>query len=112
MNTEFQSIFSSNENVDANLSKIFKRKVDNKVNKNELEDILSNSSEDDEEIAAANSKGAKQSLVKKRNAESENRTIFIGNLNCDCKKEVHETFKISTPIFFALLEKKHKYLSN
>lgn len=87
MNTEFQSIFSSNENVDANLSKIFKRKVDNKVNKNELEDILSNSSEDDEEIAAANSKGAKQSLVKKRNAESENRTIFIGNLNCDCKKE-------------------------
>ncbi len=74
MSAKFESIFSSNPDVDPNLSKIFERKLKPKK----------------EKISAAEPKKPEDTKkkLKKLDPESEKRTVFVGNLHSGCKKEV------------------------
>ena len=85
--TKFQSIFNTNNNeeveVDESLNKLFKRKARSLV------------IGDDDLKPIPDLKGVKEELKepeivkkKKRDPEEEKRTVFVGNLNVDCKKEV------------------------
>lgn len=88
--TKFQSIFDTNNNeenveVDASLNKLFKRKARSLV------------IADDDAKPIPDLKGVKEELKepeivkkKKRDPEEEKRTVFVGNLNVDCKKEVRK----------------------
>jgi hypothetical protein len=86
--TKFESIFDKDINeVDQSLDKLFKRK----------RALVA-----EEEKAIPDLKGVKEELKttpeidlkkkKKRDPEEEKRTVFVGNLNVDCKKEVHTSF--------------------
>ena len=84
MAAKFESIFSSSTaEVDPDLNKIFARKVKKeKLKKNEEIPNMDNIEDDDDERIPNNK-------PKKLSPETEKRTIFIGNLNTDCKKEVN-----------------------
>lgn len=80
MTTKFESIFASSTDVDPDLNKIFTRKVAKKGPKKNIEiPDMEEMIEDDEEM--------KPTRPKKLSPETEKRTIFVGNLNTDCKKE-------------------------
>lgn len=88
--TKFESIFDTDNNeVDKNLNKLFARKARALV-------------VDEDTKPIPDLKGVKEELKKpeivkkkKRDPEEEKRTVFVGNLNVDCKKE--ELMKIFKP---------------
>ena len=115
--SKFESIFSSKQNADSNLSNLFKNKdkVDAAIRetrtaREKLEDMDSENDntevrEEEEanlkmrikktEKATKNLKGDKKIIKKRVDPESEKRTIFIGNLHKDCKKnELLKLFKV------------------
>ena len=73
MSSSFQSIFSSNTDVDPGLSKLFNRKVKPKK---------------PVEPAVEASPVEAPKKLNKLDPETEKRTLFVGNLHADCKKEV------------------------
>lgn len=81
MAAAFESIFNTNTEVDLGLSKLFKRKID------PLKEPIPDIEAEEEE--------PRPKKLKKLTKETEKRTIFVGNLNCDCKKE--ELVKIFKP---------------
>ncbi len=86
--TTFKSIFSSNENVDQSLNKIFTKKIVKKE-KNPIvegDSETTSKSKDEEEIV----QDTKRKFGSKRDPEIENRTCFVGNLHVGCKKEVNK----------------------
>jgi len=105
MPKKFQSIFSSNEKIDKNLNALFAQHEEKNVNENiELDEtgsVLSNESNNHEHPPQSNEERDKKSASKnskknKFDLEKEKRTVFVGNLQKDCKKEV----KFARHIFF------------
>ena len=100
MPKKFQSIFSSNEKIDQNLNALFAQKQNEGDNINELEDeinetgsVVSFESNNDQQPASNDQEKNKKSDNKntkknKFDIEKEKRTVFVGNLQKDCKKEV------------------------
>ena len=89
--SNFESIFSKNEDVDPSLNALFKRKIEHKSKKSknseETEDLpaLDNLSEESSDEEDPNNPAKK---LKKLDPETERRTVFVGNLNSNSKKEV------------------------
>lgn len=81
---KFESIFKSSDDVDPNLNKLFTRKLAPK--KKNIEDLIFDLDENIDETDEPKTK-----RPKKLSPETEKRTIFVGNLNNDCKKEVPTT---------------------
>lgn len=73
--TNFESIFSNSE-ADSNLKKLFDKKIERPVTDTPVNDVLK-----------TDPKKPKEKL-KKLDPVTEKRTIFIGNLHKDTKKEV------------------------
>jgi nucleolar protein 12 len=103
----FESIFKNNS-VDPNLNAIFSRKSEvvcikpktkpksyslNKANEEIIQDFVSDDNDDemlesdDDLEKKTNSSGRSNLFKKKSDHETEERTVFVGNLSCDCKKE-------------------------
>ena len=100
--SNFESIFTKNEKVDPNLNALFERKIEHKPKKSKKStklnettddsienskdlpalDSLSEESSDEEELNTTEKK------LKKLDPETERRTVFVGNLNTNSKKEV------------------------
>lgn len=83
MASAFESIFNTNSDVDPNLNKLFTREV--KVHKEPVEE---ETEESEKAVKRTKLDGKALKKVKKADLESEKRTVFIGNLHVDCKKEV------------------------
>lgn len=85
MTSKFESIFNDKNATDdkTNLNKLFSRKAVSKPVTTSIEPKDSN-----ETITIDNSSEIK-SKPKKLNPEYESRTVFVGNLNVGCKKEVN-----------------------
>lgn len=77
---KFESIFKSSDDVDPSLNKLFTRKLASK--KKNIEDLIPDLDENIDETDEPKTK-----RPKKLSPETEKRTIFVGNLNNDCKKE-------------------------
>jgi len=87
MTSNFESIFNSKETkVDPGLNKIFTRKV------NKHTDVEKKKKTKNAEIpdidGIENDYESTKIRQKKMTPETEKRTVFVGNLNTDCKKEV------------------------
>jgi hypothetical protein len=104
--SKFESIFSSNTNIDSNLSSLFKKKIaEPELPAKNIELPGAVDSEDDElqneeldqlktEIKQVGKKAKKlksEKKVKRIDLETESRTIFVGNLHKDCKKSVNKS---------------------
>ena len=81
MAENFESIFSASTENTEKVNKLFTRKARKLKLKDDLPDI------DEEEIKKSDQQQIKKS--KKLDPEQEKRTIFVGNLPTDCKKEVN-----------------------
>lgn len=101
----FESIFTKNsDSVDSKLNSIFSRKSEvivkpktepknyrlNKANEEIMQEFVSDDNEDqllisDDEFEKKTNGRPKS--FKKSDHETEERTVFVGNLNCECKKE-------------------------
>lgn len=79
MAENFESIFSASTENTEKVNKLFTRKARKLKLKDDLPDI------DEEEIKKSDQQQIKKS--KKLDPEQEKRTIFVGNLPTDCKKE-------------------------
>ena len=112
MPKKFQSIFSSNEKIDQNLNALFTQHQDEGKNVNEnveLDEtgsVVSFQSNNDEQQPTSNEERDKKSTNKnnkknKFDQEKEKRTVFVGNLQKDCKKEVFNV----TRVFVLKIEK-------
>jgi hypothetical protein len=82
MSTSFDSIFKKNVKLDPNLNQIFSKKIENLPIASPAVTI------DNTIIEEAPVKKFKPTKKQKHDPECENRTIFVGNLKSDCKKEV------------------------
>jgi hypothetical protein len=79
--SSFDSIFKKNDKFDPNLNQIFSKKVENVP--------ISSSVKAETTIAEEPPvKKFKPTKKQKHDPECENRTIFVGNLKSECKKEV------------------------
>lgn len=80
--SKFESIFGSNTDVDPNLNDLFSKKIERKPDN----EAKAPDSESKTKKGKKSEKDGKK--IKKFDPETEKRTIFIGNLVKDCKKEV------------------------
>jgi hypothetical protein len=97
--SKFESIFASSSNVDSNLNSLFKKKKADEnaapiINMDDSESDQENEKEEEIKSQIKKVTKSKDGIVKADkklkafDLEKEKRTIFIGNLNADCKKNV------------------------
>ena len=89
----FTSIFNKNTDVDANLSSLFNTKSVKSTIKNEKSQISENILKSNTKTQKIDSdsdsvNGTVENKLNSSNKNTEDRTIFIGNLQNDVKKEV------------------------
>ena len=82
--SKFESIFAKSDELDSNLNKLFNTRVE----------LNPKTEESEEEVEETNEKKSTRPKKgkKKFDAEKEGKTIFVGNLQPNCKKEVANHF--------------------
>lgn len=98
----FESIFSNKQNVDPNLDALFKNKKPSnptsdsivKLIEKETEEPILNEHQRDFEDKQKTSRKKAAKVKQPRDEEQESRTIFVGNLPSNTKKEVFLSFNI------------------
>lgn len=91
MSGEFESIFSSKTNVDPKLNGLFKKKTVDQKDHVQLvisSRLAAKQAEEKKQAEEQLAKKDKKGEIKKRDPESEKRTVFVGNLHKDCQKNV------------------------
>ena len=85
---KFTSIFNKNTDVDANLSNLFTTKNETKVKKSKIAEKAFEAIVETENLDSESDNDNEIETTNKTKENTEERTIFVGNLHNDAKKEV------------------------